>query len=262
MDTLDKKRNIIREAAQMAGKYIKTAEPQAGIIQKEGRGNFVTAADLASEKIIIDLIKTHFPQDEILSEETKNEITNVKAAEALWVIDPIDGTNNFAHQRNYSCVSIGYVEKGITKLGAVYNPFVDEFFFAEKGKGAFLNGKKIQIGNETNLTQGCVCTDNSYNPSVTQHHVELLLKIQPLPFLLLKGSAALIMCDIAAGRVDLYFHTAMYPWDIAAALLVIQEAGGIAKNFSGETITFDSPEVIVGNEALVQAFLSSIKDPS
>lgn len=252
------RRDLIKQAALAAGKYIKSANPEEGIIQKEGRGNFATAADLASEKMIIDLIKKHFPDDQILSEETNAQLPNFMSADHLWVIDPIDGTNNYAHHRNYSCVSIGYAEQGIVKLGAVYNPFVDELFFAEKGRGAFVNNQRIVIGTQTSLSQGVICTDNSYDHTIGKRHLSLMLSIDPTPFMLIKGSAALIMCDIAAGRADLYFHTDICPWDNAAGFLMIEEAGGVTKNFRGKKITFDSAEIVVGNEALVDTFIKIV----
>jgi myo-inositol-1(or 4)-monophosphatase len=258
MDKRDSRRHIIREAAITAGKFIKTAEPQAGITQKQGRGNFVTAADLASEKIIIDLIKKHFPQDQILSEESAHNLSDILSIDNLWIIDPIDGTNNFVNQRNYSCVSIGYAEKGISQLGAIYNPFVAELFFAEKGKGAFLNDKKMHVEKKTELSKAYVSTDNTYSPEITKRHIELLLAIKPTPWVGIKGSAALAMCEVAAGRMDLYFHSSIHPWDEAAALLLLQEAGGVSKNFNGKTITFDSPDVVVGNEILVNEFIRLI----
>jgi myo-inositol-1(or 4)-monophosphatase len=259
MNNLFDRKTLIQQAALTAGKFMKSAHPTNGKVHKEGRGNFFTDADLTCEKMIMDLIRKHFPDDQILSEETSNLLPDILSIDHLWVIDPIDGTNNFSNQRNYSCVSIGYVENGVTKLGAVYNPFVDEFFFAEKGKGAFVNDNKMQISQQTDITQACVCTDNSYTPSITKYHLQLLLQIEPTPFILMKGSAALIMCDIAAGRVDLYFTTAISPWDNAAAFLMIEEAGGVIKNFSNERVTFNTKELIVGNKNMVNDFISLVK---
>lgn len=258
MDGLAQKKQVIKEAAFAAGGFIKTANPTKGIINKEGRCNFVTAADLASEKMIIDLIKTHFPNDEILSEETNNDLKNILEKDALWIIDPIDGTNNFAHQRNYSCVSIGYAEKGIIKLGAIYNPFAEEVFFAEKGKGAFVNDVKISIGDGKNLNESVIGTDNSYYPEVGKKHLQLLLSLQPTAFTLMKGSAALLLCEIASGRTDLYFHTDINAWDTAAGILLIEEAGGVVKNLQGKIVTYDSREIVVGNKTLVDQFITMV----
>ncbi|HSW97292.1 MAG TPA: inositol monophosphatase [Candidatus Saccharimonadales bacterium] len=259
MDTVTQRRDLIKQAAVTAGKFIKTAKPTEGIVSKEGRGNFATAADLASEKIVIDLISKQFPEDKILSEETNSEIKDMFSIDHLWIIDPIDGTHNFRYDRNYSCVSIAYIEKGITKLGAAYNPYVDELFFAEANRGSYINDIKMNIGDQIDLSQASVGTDNSYNPAQSQQRLELLLLLQPTPWVAIKGSSVLTIAEVACGRMDLYFTTSVSPWDTAAALLMLQEAGGIARNFKGEPITFDSREVIVGNEELVNQFIDTVK---
>ena len=258
MSDLDQRRKLIKQASLAAGKIIKTAEPTLGLVHKEGRGNFVTAADLACEKIIIDLIAQHFPSDKILSEETESDIQDILAVDHLWVIDPIDGTNNFRFGRNYSCVSIGYVEKGEVVLGAVYNPYVDELFFAEKGGGAYVNDKKLAVGTQQDIHEGVVGTDNSYFPEIGKKHLTILMAVQPTPLIMMKGSAALAICEIAAGRTDLYFHTGIHPWDCAAGFLIVREAGGVIKNFQGQTVTFTSPKIIVGNQTLVDKLIAIV----
>lgn len=250
---------LAQHAAKLAGEAIRNAVPSEGVIQKEGRANIVTAADLASEKIIMDLIKEHFPDDEILSEETESNLKNPVEVDRLWVIDPIDGTNNFRFQRNYSGVSIGYVEKGVLKSAAIYDPFHDELFSAERGKGAFLNGQKISVGNQTELSKAAVATDNSYDPAGTKRNIGLALKISPMPWMQMKGSAVLIMAEVASGRTDLYFHTSLKPWDNAAAFLILEEAGGVIRGLRGEEIIFMSPEIVVGNKELVEQCVKSFR---
>ncbi len=252
------RKSIIIQAARKAGEAVKNSIPTAGVIQKEGRANIVTAADLASEKIIMDLLQSNFPDEPILSEETEYDLGDVLALEKLWVIDPIDGTNNFRYQRNYSCVSIGYLELGIPKMGAVYDPLHDELFFAEKGNGAFVNEQKISVSTEQTLSAATVATDNSYNPAGTRRNLETLLNINPSPWTLMKGSAVLTMCEIAAGRIDLYFHTALKPWDKAAAFLIIEEAGGIIATYDGSAVTILSTDLVMGNEILVKEFLQQL----
>ncbi|HSW88496.1 MAG TPA: inositol monophosphatase [Candidatus Saccharimonadales bacterium] len=259
MDTVTQRRDIIKQAAITAGKFIKTAKPAEGIVSKDGRGNFATAADLASETIVIEMIHKQFPDDQILSEETNSEIKDMFSIDHLWIIDPIDGTHNFRYDRNYSCVSIAYVEKGITKLGAAYNPYVDELFFAEVGKGSYVNNMKMTVGDQTDIAQASIGTDNSYNPAQSQQRLELLLLLQPTPWVAIKGSSVLTIAEVACNRMDLYFTTSVSPWDTAAALLMLEEAGGIARNFKGDSITFDSREVIVGNKVLVNKFLDIVK---
>ncbi len=177
----------------------------------------------------------------------------------MWVIDPIDGTNNFRYQRNFSGISVGYVEKGVVKMGAIYNPFRNELYFAEKDQGAFLNDQKIAVGEQTELSKSVVATGNSYDPAGTRQSLELLLKLNPTPWVLMRGSGVLEMCEVANGRMDLYFHTVHKPWDNAAAFLLIEEAGGVVKGFKGEDISFLSPKVIVGNSALVEQCVKAFR---
>lgn len=255
------RKQLIRDLARTAGKLIKNSSPTQGIVEKSGRMNFATAADLASEKLIIATIKKHFPDDQILSEETHAQISDPENIGHLWVIDPIDGTNNFAAQRNYSAVSIGYVEKGVIKLGCAYNPFVEEFYLAEIGKGIYLNGKKMQVGEKSDLEKITLMIDNSYHPEDTKKLLQTLIKgLDQIPFLLIRGSAVLAMCDIACGRADIYFHTSLEPWDNTAAFLIIREAGGIVKDLENNDASFLSPIAIAGNKILVEKFLEKIKN--
>ncbi|MFZ1721504.1 MAG: inositol monophosphatase family protein [Microgenomates group bacterium] len=255
---MSNRKKVIIQTAREAGLAMKKAVPSAGVIQKEGRANIVTSADLASEKIIIDHLHAHFPNEPILSEETESELGDVLSLEKLWVIDPIDGTNNYRSERNYSCVSIGYLEKGVPTLTAIYDPFHDEMFTAELGKGAYCNEEKLSVSACTDLSQATVATDNSYDPKGTRQNLETLLKINPSPWVLMKGSAVLIMCEIAAGRTDLYFHTALKPWDKAGAFLLITEAGGKIATYEGSEATILSTNVVMGNTQLVKTFLEKI----
>mgnify|MGYP001609215083 FL=1 len=252
---------ILISAVKAGGKAARSVVPSSGIIPKEGRGNFVTAGDLASEKAVLKIIKKQFPKDAILSEETESNLSNSELLNLnrLWVLDPIDGTNNFRNYRHYSCVSLGYVEKGVILAGAVYDFYHDELFYGKKGKGAYLNDQPIHVGTQKDFTQATIATDNSYVPEETRQIIKLLLKIDPFPFMLMRGSGALMMCEIASGRTDLYFHTVLKPWDNAAGFLIIEEAGGIVRGLKGENINFLSPTVVAGNRELVKQFVERIR---
>ncbi len=252
---------LVKSAALAGGEKLLSIAPSLGIVEKEGRGNFVTSADIASQEAIIALIKNSYPKDLILSEETQSNLSQEELLRAphLWVIDPLDGTNNFRNQRHYSSVSVAYAEEGVIKAGAVYNPFSKELFRGEKGKGAFLDQIKIRIGRATNLSQASVCTDNSYDPQGTRHNLEVALKIEPSPWIIMKGSAVLEMCEVAAGKIDLFFQTSLKPWDNAAALLIVEEAGGVVKDFEGNKVNFLSPIIIAGNDKLVDQFIKIVK---
>src|SRR5260221_2413829 len=154
--------DVLLSAVKAGGKAAKSVVPSSGIIPKEGRANFVTAGDLASEKAVLEIIKKNFPADTILSEETESNLNrdDLLNLDRLWIIDPIDGTNNFRNQRYYSCVSLGFIEKGIINAGAVYDFYHDEMFYAEKGKGAFLNNQPIQVGTQKDFSQATIATDN------------------------------------------------------------------------------------------------------
>lgn len=247
----------IKTFALLAGRVILSTTPVL-FQEKEGRQNSVTTADLQSEQLIIDGITTNFPKDVILSEETASTLSHPEQIPHLWIIDPLDGTNNFLHSRNYFCVSIAYARHGEIKIGVVYDPIHNELFFAEKGKGAYINNKRIYVANEQNIHTATVVTDNGYNPDNTKRNLSLFLQIDPPPWLLMRGSAALAYSDIAHGRVDLFFHTSNYPWDNAAGFLLVEEAGGIITNLKGEKTTFLSPEIIAGNKSLVDQFVKII----
>lgn len=250
----------IKEGVLRAGEAVRKAGPTDGVITKnEGRLNFVTGADLESERILMEAIKRAFPDHLILSEETESHVADIMAVEHLWVIDPIDGTSNFRYDRGYFGISVGYVEKGIPKAGMIYNPLADELFHSESGEGVFLNDHPIHVGDKTELSKATVYTDNSYDPEGTKSNLEMLLRVNPTPWVLIRGSAVLAYCDIAAGRADIYAHQFLKPWDNAAGFVIAKEAGAVIKGMNGEDIDFLSPKAIVGNEILVNQFIESIK---
>jgi len=252
--------DAIKKAVLKAGEAVLKARPTDGIITKdEGRLNFVTGADLESERILKEAITKNFPDHSILSEETESSLEDLLSVNYLWVIDPVDGTSNFRYERDYSGISVGLVEKGELKLGFIYNPFRDEFFYAEKGKGSFLNGNTIHVDNKTDLAKATVMSDNSYNPSGTKSNLKMLLKLNPTPWVLMRGSAVLAYADIAAGRADIYAHQFLKPWDNAAGFLIAKEAGAVIKGLKGEDVNFTASSLVVGNEILVKQFLEQIK---
>jgi myo-inositol-1(or 4)-monophosphatase len=243
---------FVKTLALTGGEMVHCALPTDRVVAKEGRGNFVTAADEASEQAILRLIAQAFPDDQILTEESRPVLGDLSAAQHLWVIDPLDGTNNLRFGRWYGAVAVGYVEGGQLRAGAVYDPFRKELFFAEKGGGAFLNGEAVHVRRHQHLPSASVATDNCYEPTGTRRNLELLLQIRPSPWILVRGSAVLSMCEVACGRIDLYFHTALRPWDNAAAFLIVREAGGRVADFHGAAADFLASRAIVGNCELVE----------
>jgi myo-inositol-1(or 4)-monophosphatase len=243
--------DFVKTLALAGGEVVRGVLPTERVGEKEGRGNFVTAADEASERAILRLIVEAFPGDEILTEELRPGVGKLPAGRHLWVIDPLDGTNNFRFGRQYAAVSVAYVAGGELRAGAVYDPFRDELFFAERGAGAFLNGEAVHVRRHRHLSSASVATDNCYEPAGTSRNLELCLRIRPSPWVLVRGSAVLSMCEVACGRTDLYFHTALQPWDNAAAFLIVREAGGRVVGFDGADARFLETSAIAGNGDLV-----------
>jgi myo-inositol-1(or 4)-monophosphatase len=241
----------LKAAVRAGGAAAGATLPAAGVAAKEGRGNYVTDADAASERIILELIRAAFPADAILSEESRPDREDLLHLPRLWVVDPLDGTNNFRFGRPYWAVSVGYVEGGEPRAGAVYDPFRDELFFAESGRGASLNGSPIRVGDRKDLAAASVATDNCYDPAGTRRNLELCLRFEPAPWLLVRGSAVLGLCEVACGRTDLYFHTDLKPWDTAAAFLIVAEAGGRVVRLDGTPAGLLTASAVAGNADLV-----------
>ena len=216
------------------------------ISNKEGVNNLVTEADHASEKAIIDVIKKDFPDHFILSEECG---ASGIESEYKWIIDPIDGTVNFANGIPICCVSIGLEHNGQMILGAVYNPNMNEFFFAEKGMGATLNEKKISVSEKKEVITSCLVTGFPYTyldePNGPIQVFEKLIR-QGIPVRRL-GSAAIDLCWVAAGRFDGFYEHKLSAWDSAAGFLIVEEAGGKVTDFKGDYYSPYQPHILATN---------------
>ena len=238
---------ILREAVQAgAAELIRYFNGNFKVSNKEGINNLVTEADLASEKAIIDVIRKTYPDHFILSEETGEIITD---SEYKWIIDPIDGTVNFANGIPICCVSIGVEHSGKMILGAVYNPFINELFFAERGFGASLNNKKISVSNKSELLKSCMVTGFPYTyldePNGPLQVFEKFIR-KGIPVRRL-GSAAIDLCWVAAGRFDGFYEHQLSAWDSAAGFIIVEEAGGKVTNLKGETYNPYKPGLIATN---------------
>ena len=227
------------------------------ITNKEGINNPVTEADYASEKAIFAVIKNDFPDHFILSEEA-GEIK--MDSEYKWIIDPIDGTINFANSIPICCVSIGLEYNGNIIMGAVYNPLMNEFYFAQKGFGASLNDKKISVGNKTEVVKSCLVTGFPYTYLDTpngplQVFEKLIRKGVPVRRL---GSAAIDLCWVAAGRFDGFYEHKLQAWDSAAGFLMVEEAGGKVTDFAGDYYTVYQPQMLATNGKIHDEMLAII----
>ena len=241
------------------------------ISNKEGINNLVTEADHAAEKAIIEVITKNFPDHYILSEES-GEI--VQDSKYKWIIDPIDGTVNFANGIPLCCVSIGLEKDGEMILGAVYNPLMNELYFAQKGFGASLNDKKLSVSDKTEVIKSCLVTGFPYTYLDTpngpiQVFEKLVRKGVPVRRL---GSAAIDLCWVAAGRFDGFYEHKLSAWDSAAGFLIVEEAGGKVTDFEGNHFSPYQPHIIATNGKIHDELLkivnggelelNTLKDPT
>ena len=227
------------------------------ISNKEGINNLVTEADHAAEKAIFSVIKQDFPEHHILSEET-GEI--VMDSDYKWIIDPIDGTVNFANGIPLCCVSIGLEHKGSIIMGAVYNPMMNEFFFAEKGLGATLNDQKIEVSKKADVGKSCMATGFPYTyldkPNgplqVFEKFIRKGIAVRRL------GSAAIDLCWVASGRFDAYFEHKLESWDSAAGSLIVLEAGGKVTDYAGNPYSVYQHQLLATNGSIHEDMLKII----
>ena len=230
------------------------------IQSKDSLNNLVTEVDKKAEEAIIEVIRAEFPEHFILSEEAGEMSTG---SEYKWIIDPIDGTVNFAHGIPICCISIGLEHNGVMKLGAVFNPFMNELFFAERGKGAFLNNRPLKVSNNDQLESACLVTGFPYrwvevhmDPiSVFERFIRMGLPVRRL------GSAAIDLCWVAAGRFDGFWEYNLNPWDIAAGYLITEEAGGRISNFNGDPYSVYDKQTLATNGKIHEDMLKIINTP-
>lgn len=216
------------------------------ISNKEGINNLVTEVDHASEKIIIDTIRKNFPGHHILTEESGDLVQD---SEYKWIVDPIDGTVNFAHRIPICCISIGVEHNKKLVLGGIYNPYLNELFLAEKGKGATLNGKPISVSKKDRVINACLVTGFPYTyldepNGPLEVFARFIRKGVPVRRL---GSAAIDLAWVAAGRFDGFYEHKLQAWDSAAGFLMVEEAGGRVTHFNGDDYSPYRPGLIASN---------------
>jgi myo-inositol-1(or 4)-monophosphatase len=215
-------------------------------IGHKGSINLVTDVDLASEKLIREAISTYYPRHEILAEE--GGLTE-SASEYRWIVDPLDGTTNYAHGYPVFCVSIGLEHKGEIIIGVVYDPMRDEMFTAERGAGAALNNRPVRVSKTEDLMQSILSTGFPYDIKTStltnlNHWANFAMNAQALRR---DGAAALDLCYVACGRFDGFWELNLSPWDTAAGALIVAEAGGRITDFAGGPFSNYKPEIVASN---------------
>lgn len=240
------KQTLTEAARAGAAEIVRFFNKSFTISNKEGVNNLVTEADHAAEKAIISVIRSAYPDHQILSEEVG---AIEKDSDYKWIIDPIDGTVNFAHGIPLNCVSIGIEHKGEIVMAAVYNPHLNEFFFAEKGKGATLNDQPIRVSTQDQTIHACLVTGFPYTyiniPNGPLEIFERFIR-KGVPVRRL-GSAAIDLCWVAAGRFDGFYEHKLEAWDSAAGYLIVEEAGGKVTDHQGNKFSVYQHRVLATN---------------
>ena len=253
------KTTLIEAAKAGAAEIVRFFNSDFKISNKEGVNNLVTEADHASEKAILSVIKSRFPEHQVLAEESGEMIQD---SAYKWIIDPIDGTVNFALGIPLNCVSIGIEHNGEMVMGAVYNPHLNEFYFAERGKGATLNDKPIRVSEETQAVKACLVTGFPYTyinmPNGPLEIFERFIR-KGVPVRRL-GSAAIDLCWVAAGRFDGFYEHKLEAWDSAAGYLIVEEAGGKVTDFTGSKFSVYQHRLLATNGKIHDEMLAVINN--
>ena len=216
------------------------SEQEKAEVTVKGAADYVTNVDVAVQEFLKRELAERFPDVRMLAEEQVN--TGFVKEGKYWILDPIDGTTNFIKDYHVSAISVGLINDGKSYIGVVYNPYLDEMFTAERGKGAFLNGKPIHVSRNP-LSEGIVLFGTApYYEELSRKSFDLAYEYfrQALD-IRRSGSAAIDLCSIAAGRAEVYFELRLSPWDYAAGSLIVEEAGGVVTTVDGGEITFERP---------------------
>jgi myo-inositol-1(or 4)-monophosphatase len=241
-------------AAEEAGNIILSHFGSQRQVKHKSKGNLVTDADILSEKLILELLKGEYPDCSILSEESNS---TVPLTDYAWIVDPLDGTNNYTFGIPFFCVNIALVRGEDILLGITYDPIRRELFRAEKNRGSYLNDSVIQVSTKDSLQASLVGFDLGYSHERGQEMLDVANKLWGrVHCLRAMGSSSLGLAYVARGRVNLYFHRYLFPWDIASGLLLIREAGGEVTDWQGKPATFRTQEIIASNHRLHQEFMT------
>jgi myo-inositol-1(or 4)-monophosphatase len=254
--------NIAVKAARAAGSIINRAalDVERLTISNKGVNDFVTEVDQAAEQAIIETLLTAYPGHAILAEES-GRAHGAKHSEYLWIIDPLDGTTNFIHGFPVYAVSIALAFRGKVEQAVVYDPTRNDLFLASKGRGAFLNDRRLRVSKRTRLAESLIGTGFPFRKGDNfQRYIEMFEQVmQHCAGVRRPGAAALDLCYVAAGWYDGFFETGLNPWDVAAGSLIITEAGGLIGNFTGEADFLYQREAVAGTPKVYAQLVQLLK---
>ena len=242
---------VALSAARRAGEVLRAGFGTEHVITYKGEVDLVTEIDEEAERVIREELLGTFPSYGMLAEEG-GELAGEK--NARWIVDPLDGTTNYAHGLPIFCVSIGLERAGEVVLGAVHDPMREEIYVAERGGGATLNGEPIKVSDTEELIQALIATGFPYDRAEMPEALELFGRFAATTRGMRRlGSAALDLCYVASGRLDGYYERGIWPWDLAAGSLILEEAGGKLTNYRGDVLDLDGREIVASNGRLHSA---------
>jgi len=255
---MDKIIQAAREAALKAGRMLRENIGKSIEISYKGTVDLVTNFDTQAQRVIFDHLSSCFPDHDYLAEEG---LSQNKGAEFRWIIDPLDGTTNYAHQFPVFTVSIALEREGEVVLGLIYDPMREEMFSAVKGKGSFLNGEGIRVSAVDDLNKSLLATGFPYDIRASKvnnitHFNNFLTRVQGIRRC---GSAAMDLCYVASGRFDGFWELKLSPWDMAAGALIVQEAGGLISDFQNGEFTIYGAEILASNGLIHQQIVEVLQ---
>lgn len=250
--------------ASKAGEWIKSKVGGFRSLQyKSSSVDLVTEVDKGAEQMIRSLIATHFPEHAFLGEESGDGSLTVEQAqeeEYVWIVDPVDGTTNFVHGLPFFSVSIALAHRGEVIVGVVYDPNRNEMFVAEKGKGAYLHGKRMRVAGEDKLSSSLLAAGFPANAEDARRNLEGIRLIQPkVRSIRMTGSAAIHLAYVAAGRLSGYWEYGLNVWDMAAGMLLVSESGGRVTDLSGEPLTLATRNIAATNGLIHDELLTELR---
>jgi len=260
LPNLTKESDFIRRAAEAAGQILAS---RYGTItswkEKSGRRDIVTAADLASEKLVCNMLDSEFPTHNMLTEE--HGWVHRDPAQPTWVLDPLDGTLNFALGIPIFCVSLACLVDGKPALAAVYDPVHNQMYYAQRGEGAYLNGERIHVSDTPDLLDAIITVSWMPDRAGREQFVRIVERVnERTTYFRRIGSAATVLSYVAAGRCDGYIQAGINPWDVAAGVLLIQEAGGVVTDFHGQELDVLKPKIdmVAGTPGVHESLMTEV----
>jgi myo-inositol-1(or 4)-monophosphatase len=252
--------SVAKEAARVGGAIVARYFREGITMRSKDVSNLVSDADIEAEHAIVDAIRWRFPGHEVLAEE---EHSGDPGAEHLWVVDPLDGTNNFAHKIPQFAVSVAYYRAGVAECGVIYNPVRDDWHVAVRGRGAFFNGERVRVGEQSKLHEVLVGVGFYYNRGAmmeaTLRAVGDLKRDHTIHGIRRFGAATLDLCMVGLGQLGAYFEFELSPWDFAAGRLFVEEAGGRVTTCLGEPLPLARSSILASNGLLHEAMLDVVK---